>query len=163
MIHRHGHHPWGYGHHLWGYGHPWHHGPHWQYGYAWGPGTLLSTLNTALWVALFIVLAWALLRLISPYVLPMIAGIFGIEPADRSALEILRRRYATGEIDAVTFERMQERLGASYSKKGIPHDDHGYLYEAWIGDGDTFSSPVARAQERAMMLEQVQYISETER
>lgn len=157
-MHRHGH-------HLWAYGHPWHHGPPWQYGYAPWPGMLLSTLSTALWVALFIVLAWALLRWISPYILPKIADIFGIEPADRSALEISRQRYTAGDIDAVTFERMQEHLGASYSKKskGIPHDDNGYLYETWSSDGDTFSSPVARARESAMMLEQVQYISETER
>jgi len=119
---------------------------------------LLSTLNTALWVALFIILAWALLRWISPYILPMIADIFGLEPADHSALEILRQRYAAGEIDAVTFERVRERLGASYSKKskGIPHDDNSYLYESWFGDRDTYSSPVSRTQESAMMLEQEQ-------
>jgi hypothetical protein len=90
----------------------------------------------------------------------MITNIFDIEPADHSALEILHQRYAAGEIDAVTFERMQERLGASYSKrsKGIPHDDKGYLYETWIDDRDTFYSPASHAQEGAMMLEQVQYM-----
>ena len=75
---------------------------------------LLSALNTVFWVALFIVLAWALLRWISPYILPMVADFFDIAPADPSALEILRRRYAAGEIDAVTFEQMRERLEASY-------------------------------------------------
>ncbi len=157
MIHRHGH-------HLWAYGHPWHYGPSWHYGYAWWPGMLLSALNTALWVALFIILAWALLKWISPYILPMIADIFGIERADHSALEILRQRYAAGEIDAVTFERMRERLGAAHSKRsnGIPHDDKGYLYETWIDDRDTFSSPVSHTQESAMMVEQERYMSETE-
>ena len=34
------------------------------------------------------------------------------------ALETLRQRYAAGEIDAVTFEQMRERLEASY-----PHSE----------------------------------------
>jgi len=158
MIHRHGH-------HLWAYGHPWHYGPSWHYGYVWWPGMLLSTLNTALWVALFIILTWALLRWISPYILPVIANIFGIEPADSSTLETLHQRYAAGEVDAITFKRMQERLKASYSKRsnGVPHDDNGYLYETWFGDGDTFSSPVSHAQESAMMVVQERLTSEAER
>ncbi len=81
-------------------------------------GTLLSTLNTVLWIALFIGLAWALLRWVFPYILPIMAGImadiFGMEPVDTPPLEILRQRYAAGEIDAVTFEQMRERLEASY-------------------------------------------------
>jgi uncharacterized membrane protein len=34
-------------------------------------------------------------------------------PQGPSALEILRQRYARGEIDAVTFEQMRERLASS--------------------------------------------------
>jgi putative membrane protein len=34
-------------------------------------------------------------------------------PQGPSALEILRQRYARGEIDAVTFEQMRERLESS--------------------------------------------------
>jgi uncharacterized membrane protein len=37
----------------------------------------------------------------------------GMPPAQPSALEILRQRYARGEIDAVTFEQMRERLESS--------------------------------------------------
>ena len=96
------------------FGHPWIHEHPWGYGY--GPEVLLSTLNTVLWIALFIGLAWVLLRWIIPYMLPMIADIFGMPPAGPSALEILRQRYAAGEIDAVTFEQMRERLEASYQQ-----------------------------------------------
>ena len=38
---------------------------------------------------------------------------YGVPPVQPSALEILRQRYARGEIDAVTYEQMRERLEAS--------------------------------------------------
>jgi uncharacterized membrane protein len=109
-------------------GHLWAHGHFMSYGHDWWPGTLLPTLSTLLWIALFLGLAWSLIRWISPYILPMIADIFGMGRAEPSALEILRRRYAAGEINAVTFEQMRERLEASYSRHshGIPHDDNDY-------------------------------------
>ena len=109
MIHRHE--------HLWAYGH------HCSHGYGAGmsvstydPGMLISMLSTVLWIVLFIGLAWALLRWIGPYIMPIIADIFDLEPVDPPALEILRQRYAAGEIDAVTFEQMRERLEASYQQ-----------------------------------------------
>lgn len=37
----------------------------------------------------------------------------GVPPVQSSAMEILRQRYARGEIDAVTFDQMRERLGSS--------------------------------------------------
>ena len=37
----------------------------------------------------------------------------GMPPAQASAMEILRQRYARGEIDAVTFDQMRERLESS--------------------------------------------------
>ncbi|HZS78957.1 MAG TPA: SHOCT domain-containing protein [Ktedonobacteraceae bacterium] len=37
----------------------------------------------------------------------------GMPPVQPSALEILRQRYARGEIDATTYEQMRERLEAS--------------------------------------------------
>lgn len=37
----------------------------------------------------------------------------GVPPTQYSALEILRQRYARGEIDATTYEQMRERLEAS--------------------------------------------------
>jgi len=44
----------------------------------------------------------------------IMADFFGMEPVDTPPLEILRQRYAAGEIDADTFEQMPERLEASY-------------------------------------------------
>ena len=132
-------------------GHVWAQGHFVSAGYDWWPGALLSTLGTLLWIALFLGLAWALIRWISPYILPMIADIFGVGRAEPSALEILRRRYAAGEINAVRFEQMRERLEASYSRhgNGIPHDDSDY-------------GPISHEQESARMAEQERYPPETE-
>jgi uncharacterized membrane protein len=38
---------------------------------------------------------------------------YNTPPVQPSALEILRQRYARGEIDATTYEQMRERLEAS--------------------------------------------------
>ena len=42
----------------------------------------------------------------------------GVPPVQPSAMEILRQRYARGEIDATTFDQMRERLEGS----GRPRD-----------------------------------------
>ncbi|HEX6556214.1 MAG TPA: SHOCT domain-containing protein [Ktedonobacteraceae bacterium] len=152
-------HPWAYG-----YGHPWGHG----YGHPWGheyvlwPGTLLSALSTLILVALFIWLAWLLLRWIIPYLMPMFAGNIAMEQENPSALEILRRRYAAGEIDAVTFEQMREQLEASSPRGyyGIHPDDDSYPRETRSGYRDTFSSPISLEQRDARMAKRKRYPSE---
>lgn len=145
----------GYEHH-WMHGHPW--------GYGWWPETLLSALSTLLWLALLIGLAWMLLKWIMPYIKPIISDIFGMPPADTPPLEILRQRYAAGEIDAVTFEHMRERLEASYrgGSYGIPPDANGYSREAWNGYRRPFPSPDSHEQRSSWMAEQERYTSESE-
>ena len=95
------------------------------------PGMLLSTLSTLFWVALFIWLVWVLLRWVLPYIFPLFAGTSAEVSTEPAALEILRQRYAAGEIDGVTFEQMRERLHASYQaeRTEYPHDDGSYIRE----------------------------------
>ena len=111
--------------------HPWIHGHSWNDGFGWWPGTLLSVLSTVFLLALLIGLILALLRWIIPYLKPIIADIFGRPSADLSPLEKLRERYAAGDIDDITFERMRERLQASYQ-----HESNGYQRETWTGYRD---------------------------
>ncbi len=98
------------------------------------PGMLLSTLSTLFWVALFIWLAWILMRWVLPYIFPLFAGTSAEMPTEPAALEILRQRYASGEIDGVTFEHMRERLNASYQaeRAEYPLDDGSYIRETWL-------------------------------
>lgn len=145
-----------FGHH-WIYGHPW------GDGFVWWPGMLLTVLSTLFLVALFLGLAWTLLRWIMPSIRPMLTDFFGMKSTAYSALEILRQRYAAGEIDANTFEQMQQRLIASYQQEsnGMPRDV-GYQEENWTGYGNTYTSSASYEQGKVRMAEQEQYISENE-
>jgi uncharacterized membrane protein len=115
--------------------HPWIYGHPGGDGFIWWPGMLLSVLSTLFWVALLIGLIGILLSLILPFIRPMLTDIFGMKSTEASALEILRQRYAAGEIDTVTFEQMRERLMASYQQEsnGMPRDDFSYEEENWPG------------------------------
>ncbi|GAC1391861.1 MAG: hypothetical protein NVS4B11_16430 [Ktedonobacteraceae bacterium] len=100
------------------------------------PFIFLFGLSRLLWLALLGILIWSLIRWVtrhrrwsqpmtqytpgSPYIQHREQP-FGVPPMPRpddplhqpSALEILNRRYASGEIDAATFENMRERIQAS--------------------------------------------------
>jgi uncharacterized membrane protein len=150
--------------HPWIDGHPWGNEHPLVNGFGLGPGMILSALSTLFLVALFIGLVWALLGWIIPTIRPMLTDIFGQTSTDPSALEILRQRYAAGEIDTYTFEQMRERLVASYQQEsnGRPLDDYSYQEENWTGYGSTYNSPTSYGQGKVRMAEQEQYTSETD-
>lgn len=87
----------------------------WGYGFGWG--WFMMMFGGVLWIAVLVVLVWALLRWLegkAPASGPS-------TPASPSALEILRQRYARGEIDTATFEQMRERLQATEHDPGANH------------------------------------------
>jgi len=83
----------------------------WGYGFGWGSMFLMS-LGGMLWIALLVVLVWAALRWLKSKTSAAAPPTSG-----SSAMEILRQRYAGGEIDTATFEQMRERLEASDARR----------------------------------------------
>jgi putative membrane protein len=88
----------------------------WGYGFSWG-GMFLMLLGTAFWVALLVVLVWALIRWLDRRNTVTSTQEPHMPASGPSALEILRQRYARGEIDTATFEQMRERLVASGARE----------------------------------------------
>ncbi|HEU5440361.1 MAG TPA: SHOCT domain-containing protein [Ktedonobacterales bacterium] len=76
----------------------------------WGMG-LFMLLNAVVWIAIVGLLVWALTRWLSSR-----TPTTGNPSAGPSAMEILRMRYARGEIDADTFERMRSQLEGTESE-----------------------------------------------
>ncbi|HZS78211.1 MAG TPA: SHOCT domain-containing protein [Ktedonobacteraceae bacterium] len=95
-----------------------HHFEHWM-----GPGpdfgfSPLMFLGNILWLVLLGLLAWTLIRwfisTVAPHYFDHPDGPAFLPPMEPPALEILRQRYARGEIDGETFDQMRERIEASY-------------------------------------------------
>jgi putative membrane protein len=85
----------------------------WGYGttYGWG-GMLLMLFSMLFWFALLGALIFGLVRWVTR------SGATSATPGNPSALEILQQRYARGEIDDATFERMRQQLLGSASTSG---------------------------------------------
>lgn len=83
----------------------------WWYGYGWG-GMFLMLLSMVLWVVVFALIVWALIRWLAPGTRATSTGL--------SAMDILRERYARGEIDATTFDQMREHLERSGARTNDP-------------------------------------------
>lgn len=78
-------------------------------------------LSMLFWIGLIGLIAWALSR----WLAPRLRGMSGaslmssatLANAQPSATELLRQRYARGEIDTTTFEQMIERVLASEARE----------------------------------------------
>jgi putative membrane protein len=81
-----------------------------RYEFAFWP---LHLLGIVFWIALLAVLVWALVSWLKRGNMPLVGYQPAPSPGQPSAVEILRQRYARGEIDDVTFQQMRERLEAS--------------------------------------------------
>ena len=83
----------------------------WGYGFSWG-GMWLMLLSMGLFIALLVVVVWAIIRWLDRRTSPSGLTNANTPPTSSgpSALEILGQRYARGEIDTATFEQMRERL-----------------------------------------------------
>ncbi len=88
----------------------------WGYGFGW----LLMSLGMVLWIALLVVLVWAVIRWLERKTSTSGPQVISIPASGPSALEILRQRYARGEVDTATFEQMRERLTASVASDNQP-------------------------------------------
>lgn len=86
-----------------------------MWGYPWS-GAMMAWMSIwgIIWLVLVGLAMWALVRWVDRR-----TATFGptIGP---SAMEILRQRYARGEIDATTFEQIRERLEASPARDEMP-------------------------------------------
>ncbi len=71
----------------------------------------LLLLGKFFWLVVLGLLIWGVVRRFSARRTPFYRP--GVPPVQPSAMEILRQRYARGEIDAVAFDQMRERLEAS--------------------------------------------------
>jgi putative membrane protein len=80
----------------------------WGYGFGWG--WLLMAFGMVLWIALLVVLVWAILHWLNGRGTSPARGETYIPGQPLSAMDILEQRYARGEIDSATFERMREQL-----------------------------------------------------
>src|SRR5258707_14201178 len=83
----------------------------WGYGFGWG--WMLMSFGMVLWIALLVILVWALIRWLSSKANTPFPTLTPTPQSGLSAEEILRQRYARGEIDAATFEQMRQRLEGS--------------------------------------------------
>ena len=84
----------------------------WGYDFGWGNMFLMS-FGMVLWIALLVVLVWAVIRWLERRTTTPLPPFPGTPPSGTSALETLQQRYARGEIDTATYEQMRERLVAS--------------------------------------------------
>lgn len=80
----------------------------------WGGMLLVMLVNGAVWIGLIGLLIWVVSRFFSQRTPSM-----GTPDSAASAMEILRQRYARGEIDSPTFLEMKRHLEESATPAGM--------------------------------------------
>jgi putative membrane protein len=85
----------------------------WGFGHGFWFLMPLFFLGRFFWIVLLALLIGLLIRRFSFRYRQAPFPQYNMPPVQPSALEILRQRYARGEIDATTFEQMRERLQAT--------------------------------------------------
>jgi putative membrane protein len=83
---------------------------HWGFGF-W-------PLFPLVWLGIIVFFCWGIRRWVSHRERGRAFYATGERPFEANALEILRRRFARGEIDGTTFDQMSERL----ERSGRPRD-----------------------------------------
>ena len=91
----------------------------WDMGPGWG-GMFWMGLGSLFWLIVLGLAIWLLVRWLTQSRYPTTPSAPGTPPPPPSAMEILRQRYARGEIDAATFENMRERLTAAGAREEPP-------------------------------------------
>jgi putative membrane protein len=92
-----------------------------MWGYDFGWGWFLMSIGMVLWIALLVVLVWAVIRWLERKTSTSGPQETSIPSSGLSALEILQQRYARGEIDTATFEQMREQLEATGMRNTQQH------------------------------------------
>lgn len=83
----------------------------WGYGFGW-PMMFFMFLVTVLCIALLVAFVWGLVRWLNRR-----NGMMYPYQSTLPAMELLRQRFARGEIDAATFERMKAQLEESEAER----------------------------------------------
>lgn len=84
----------------------------------WGGMFLAMVLNAVVWIGLIGLLIWAVSRFFTQRG-PSTGPFTGQPQSGPSALEILGQRYARGEIDEATFERMRQQLESPAAREPL--------------------------------------------
>jgi uncharacterized membrane protein len=85
---------------------------YWNDGYGWA-GFFWMVFWMVVWLGLLSLVIWAIMRAVSRQNWPTMRHEWRVQRTEPTALEILNRRYALGELDVTTYEAMRERIQAS--------------------------------------------------
>ncbi|MEO7021136.1 MAG: SHOCT domain-containing protein [Ktedonobacteraceae bacterium] len=114
----------------------------WGYGLNW-PSMTLMLLGSTLWIVLLIVIVLAVTRWLHNRTTSPTRQTQMLPESGPTAMEILRQRYARGEIGATTFEQMRERLEASDNARQRSWAEVGRPVGERLFDGGTHDAEIS--------------------